>query len=249
MGPISFAESFYGPTYHIKDFSMQFIGHFLKYLVKKDETNDAVCLFHSFVIVPHLRRSGRNGQRYRCFHASWSRIGGLPRERLLHLPSQQDRLYPGARNDQQRVNQRIQPVHGGTICSYCQMQNSGISEVLRITRDLVTNNVHRDRIHIIAANSGHIVRVLCELPILFYAYFHSVEYPRKVAFSSYIANLKSTYALCLARDMGLPIDRVVLSCRPNSTVLDFFNTGEYQASLRNDPCKEEFLFVHSNMER
>lgn len=121
--------------------------------------------------------------------------------------------------------------------------------MLRITRDLITSNVHRDRIHIIAANSGHIVRVLCELPILFYAYFHSVEYPRKVAFSSYIANLKSTYALCLARDMGLPIDRVVLSCRPKSTVQDFFNAGEYQASLRNDPCKEEFLFVHSNMER
>ena len=71
---------------------MQFIGHFLKYLVKKDETNDAVCLFHSFVVVPHLRRSGRNGQRYKCFHASWSRICRLPRERLLHLPSQQDRL-------------------------------------------------------------------------------------------------------------------------------------------------------------
>ena len=121
--------------------------------------------------------------------------------------------------------------------------------MLRITRDLVTNNVHRDRIHIISANSGHIVRVLCELPILFYAYFHSVEYPHQAAFSSYIANLKSTYALCLARDMGLPIDHVVLSCRPKSTVLDFCNKGEYQAALRNDPCKEEFRFVHSNMER
>ena len=36
------AELFYGPTYHIKDFSMQFIGQFLKYLVHKDEENDRV---------------------------------------------------------------------------------------------------------------------------------------------------------------------------------------------------------------
>ena len=66
---------------------MQFIGHFLKYLVKKDETNDAVCLLYSFVLVPHLRRSRGNGQRYRCFHVSWSRIRGLSCEWVLHLPS------------------------------------------------------------------------------------------------------------------------------------------------------------------
>lgn len=44
-GPVTFAELFYGPTYHIKDFSMQFIGQFLKYLVSKDEENDRVIVF------------------------------------------------------------------------------------------------------------------------------------------------------------------------------------------------------------
>ena len=43
VGCVNFAEAFYGPTYHVKDFSMQFIGHFLKYLVRKDEENDRVC--------------------------------------------------------------------------------------------------------------------------------------------------------------------------------------------------------------
>ena len=42
VGAISFSELFYGPTYHIKDFSMQFIGQFLNYLVKKDGENDRV---------------------------------------------------------------------------------------------------------------------------------------------------------------------------------------------------------------
>ena len=44
VGCVNFAEVFYGPTYHVKDFSMQFIGHFLKYLVRKDEENDRVRL-------------------------------------------------------------------------------------------------------------------------------------------------------------------------------------------------------------
>lgn len=44
-GPVTFSELFYGPTYHIKDFSMQFIGQFLKYLVSKDEENDRVIVF------------------------------------------------------------------------------------------------------------------------------------------------------------------------------------------------------------
>ena len=43
VGCVNFAEAFYGPTYHVKDFSIHFIGHFLKYLVRKDEENDRVC--------------------------------------------------------------------------------------------------------------------------------------------------------------------------------------------------------------
>ena len=43
VGCVNFAEAFYRPTYHVKDFSMYFIGHFLKYLVRKDEENDRVC--------------------------------------------------------------------------------------------------------------------------------------------------------------------------------------------------------------
>ena len=111
------------------------------------------------------------------------------------------------------------------------------------------SNVYRDRIHILSANSGHIVRVLCELPILFYAYFHSVKYPQSVAFSSYVANLKSTYALCMAREMGLPIDHVILSCRPHSAVEELFGIGEYQTHFRQDPNKEKVPFIHSNLER
>lgn len=48
MGPVTFAEAYYGPTYHIKDISMQFIGQFLKYLVRKDEENDRVGPYQSF---------------------------------------------------------------------------------------------------------------------------------------------------------------------------------------------------------
>ena len=42
VGPTNVVEEFYGPTYHVKDFSMQFIGQFLKYLVRKDEEHDQV---------------------------------------------------------------------------------------------------------------------------------------------------------------------------------------------------------------
>ena len=41
-GPVTFSELFYGPTYHVKDFSMQFLGQFLKYLVDRDDENDRV---------------------------------------------------------------------------------------------------------------------------------------------------------------------------------------------------------------
>ena len=42
VGVMNFAELFYGPTYHVKDFSMQFIGQLLKFLVDKDDEHDRV---------------------------------------------------------------------------------------------------------------------------------------------------------------------------------------------------------------
>ena len=60
VGPTKFMEEFYGPTYHVKDFSMQFIGQFLKYLVRKDEEHDQVSIFCSFDLVSCLCCSGWN---------------------------------------------------------------------------------------------------------------------------------------------------------------------------------------------
>ena len=143
--------------------------------------------------------------------------------------------------------------NGHSLCmevnvqSQIHSQNSGIGEVLQITKDLVIHNEHRDRIHMISANSCNIARVICEIPLHFYAYFHSQTYPEPISFAIPVANLKSTYTLLLCQKMGLPIDKIILSCRPASAAERFFRHGEYQMHKADKDHPPRF--IHSNLER
>ena len=83
----------------------------------------------------------------------------------------------------------------------------------------------------ISANSCNIVRVICEIPLYFYAYFRSQHFPAPLGFSIPISNMKSTYTLCLCEQMGLPISRILLACRPDSAGEQLFRFGRFSRSI------------------
>lgn len=101
----------------------------------------------------------------------------------------------------------------------------------------------------ISANSCNLLRVICEIPILFYSYFHSVTYPQPLSVSIHAANLKTLYTLCLCRDMGLPLDKVLVACHPDSAVEDFILRGKYHIHTSQENDKKQLYFAHSNFER
>ena len=101
----------------------------------------------------------------------------------------------------------------------------------------------------ISANSCNLLRVICEIPIHFYSYFHSTTYPSPLTVSTHVANLKTVYTLCLCRDMGLPIDKVLVACHPESAVEDFILHGKYQIHTSSTFDRKQLYFAHSNLER
>lgn len=101
----------------------------------------------------------------------------------------------------------------------------------------------------ISANSCNLLRVLCEIPIHFYSYFHSTTYPSPLTVSTHVANLKSLYTLCLCRDMGLPIDKVLVACHPESAVEELILHGKYKIHTSYNFEKKQLYFSHSNLER
>lgn len=129
------------------------------------------------------------------------------------------------------------------------LQNSDLTEVLQITHDLVINNEHKDRIHMISANSCNLLRFICEIPIVFYSYFHTTTFPSPLMVSTHVANLKNLYTVCFCRDMGLPINKVLVACHPESAVKDFINHGKYQIHTSSSFDKKQLYFAHSNFER
>lgn len=99
----------------------------------------------------------------------------------------------------------------------------------------------------ISANSCNIVRVICEIPLYFYAYFRSQHFPAPLGFSIPISNMKSTYTLCLCEQMRLPISRILLTCRPDSAGEQLFRFGRYR--VHDSDKYYQPLFIHSTLER
>ena len=134
-------------------------------------------------------------------------------------------------------------MYGGIMLSYLcfKEQNSDLQHVLQITKNLVVYNEYKEKIHIISANSCNIIRVLCEIPILFYSYFHSVlSTSSMLTVSTHVANLKTLYSLCVCKEMNLPIEKILVGCHPGSRVEDLITKGSYQ---------RQAYFSHSNLER
>ena len=247
VGPTNFVEEFYGPTYHVKDFSMQFIGQFLKYLVRKDEEHDQVVFpvsviqFHVYAVLvgtdSDTGASTLAGTGYIDY-----RVNGFciyPRNKIGYI--QEREMISNITSNGHSLCMEV----GHIILIH--LQNSGIGEVLQIIKDLVIHNKHRDRIHMISANSCNIARVICEIPLSFYAYFHSQTYPKPISFAIPAANLKSTYTLLLCQKMGLPIEKIIISCRPDSAAERFFRHGSYQMHKVDQDHPPRF--IHSNLER
>jgi threonine synthase len=222
--PLFALELFHGPTAAFKDFGARFLAESLERL-------EAGAPRTLTILVATSGDTG--GAVAAAFHGRpWVRIVILYPKGLVS-PRQEQQLTCW---DDNVVSLRI---------------DGSFDDCQRLVKEAFVDAELNRRHHFSSANSINIGRLL---PQMSYYVASSLEVQRRTGrAASFIipaGNLGNAFAAVWARELGLPIDRIVLAHNRNRTVPDFFATGVWHARA-SIPTLASAMDVGnpSNMER
>lgn len=120
----------------------------------------------------------------------------------------------------------------------------------------VKEKLKRQNINLSSANSINIGRLIPQIVYYFYAYADLVNNKKisegeKISFCVPTGNFGDILAGYYAKEMGLPIGKLVIASNENNVLTDFFETGTYDANrkLVKTISPSMDILVSSNIER
>ena len=192
-----------GPTFAFKDMAMQFLGQLFPYVLEKmDQTLNIVGA-----------TSGDTGSS--AIHA----MKGKPRINVVML-SPHNRM--SAFQTAQMYSVQESNIH-----------NIAIQGVFDDCQDLVkaiNNDIEfKEKFHLGAVNSINFARILAQIVYYFKGYFMTTSSTdEKIDVVIPSGNFGNIFAGIMARQMGLPIHKLILATNENNVLDEFFKTGVYK---------------------
>lgn len=131
------------------------------------------------------------------------------------------------------------------------------SAVKKIFNDQkIKEELKKENIYLSSANSINIGRLLPQIVYYFYSYkelvnANKISAGEKISFCVPTGNFGDILAGYYAKNMGLPVDKLVIASNDNNVLTDFFNTGKYDANreLVKTISPSMDILVSSNLER
>lgn len=131
------------------------------------------------------------------------------------------------------------------------------SAVKKIFNDAsIKEELKKENIYLSSANSINIGRLLPQIVYYFYSYADLVKNKKisggeKISYCVPTGNFGDILAGYYAKEMGLPIDKLVIASNDNNVLTDFFTTGRYDANrdLVKTISPSMDILVSSNLER
>lgn len=198
-----------GPTYAFKDMAMQFLGQLFPYVLEKmDKTLNIVGA-----------TSGDTGSS--AIHA----MRGKPRINVVML-SPHNRM--SAFQTAQMYSVQDHNIH-----------NIAVEGVFDDCQDLVKalNNdlAFKEKFNLGAVNSINFARILAQIVYYFKGYFMTTKSnEEKIDVVIPSGNFGNIFAGIVAREMGLPIHKLILATNENNVLDEFFKTGIYKPRASKD---------------
>ncbi|KGK99692.1 threonine synthase [Methanococcoides methylutens] len=87
-----------------------------------------------------------------------------------------------------------------------------------------------------SANSINIGRLVPQTLYYFYSYLKLRNYPEEIIFSIPSGNFGNMMGCVLAKNMGVPIKKIIASVNENDEVPGFLNSGEYEKIVPSKNC-------------
>ena len=233
----SFLELWHGPTCAFKDMALQMLPHLLTASLKKSGETRRVCIL--------VATSGDTGK------AALQGFADVPDTKILVF-------YPdGGVSDVQRLQMVTQTGDNVGVCAVKGNFDDAQTGVKQIFADSALADALSDRGWFLSsANSINWGRLLPQIVYYISAYLDEVSAGRiamgqKLNFVVPTGNFGNILAGWYAKQMGLPVARLICASNENNVLTDFIRTGTYDKNrpfyLTSSPSMD--ILVSSNLER
>jgi threonine synthase len=217
-------ELFHGPTLAFKDFAMQLIGQ----------------LFQAAL--------ARSGERVTIVGATSGDTGSAAIEAFRGLTNVDVFiLYPHGRVSEVQRRQMTTPVESNV---HAIAMSGDFDDCQARVKDMFNDFTFRDQVRLAGVNSINWARVLAQVVYYFYAAVALGAPGRPVSFTVPTGNFGDIFAGSIARQMGLPIEKLVIATNQNDILDRAMRSGDYRThGVRPSISPSMDIQVSSNFER
>jgi threonine synthase len=217
-------ELFHGPTLAFKDFAMQLIGQ----------------LFQAAL--------ARSGERVTIVGATSGDTGSAAIEAFRGLTNVDVFiLYPHGRVSAVQRRQMTTPVESNV---HAIAMSGDFDDCQARVKDMFNDFTFRDEVRLAGVNSINWARVLAQVVYYFYAAVALGAPGRPVSFTVPTGNFGDIFAGSIARQMGLPIEKLVIATNQNDILDRAMRSGDYRThGVRPSISPSMDIQVSSNFER
>jgi threonine synthase len=217
-------ELFHGPTLAFKDFAMQLIGQ----------------LFQAAL--------ARSGGRVTIVGATSGDTGSAAIEAFRGLKNVDVFiLFPHGRVSDVQRRQMTTPVESNV---HAIAMSGDFDDCQARVKDMFNDFTFRDEVRLAGVNSINWARVLAQVVYYFYAAVALGAPGRAVSFTVPTGNFGDIFAGSIARQMGLPIEKLVIATNQNDILDRAMRSGDYRThGVRPSISPSMDIQVSSNFER
>jgi threonine synthase len=226
LGPNEWVlELFHGPTLAFKDFALQLLGRMLDYVLERQ---------HRKVVIMGAT-SGDTGS---------AAIEGCRRCKNIDIFI----LHPHQRVSEVQRRQ-MTTVAGDNIHNIALQGNFDDCQAMVKASFANRDFLPADR-NLVAVNSINWARIMAQIVYYFYAAVAVGAPSRPVSFSVPTGNFGDIFAGYLAREMGLPVERLVIATNQNDVLHRIMTTQSYaRGDMQHTLSPSMDITVSSNFER
>lgn len=228
-------ELFHGPTYAFKDVALQFVGNLFEFFLTRRNAAAAP------------------GQRRQTLTVVGATSGDTGSAAIYGLRGKKDVdvfiLYPTGRispiQEQQMTTVEDANVHTLSV-------KGTFDDCQDIVKQIFGDAEFNRSYHVGAVNSINWARILAQMTYYFYAYFRIRENNSSpINFVVPSGNFGDILAGYYAKEMGLPINKLIIATNENDILDRFLKTGHYQKSNDVKPTHSPAMdiLISSNFER
>ena len=223
VGDLKLLELFHGPTLAFKDIAMQFIGNLYEYYLSKNHKKINIV----------VATSGDTGA------AAIDAIKGKSNLNIFVL-------HP---------NNRISPVQR-KLMTTVEDENvfniaidGNFDDCQNIVKQMFSDLDFSKSINMSGVNSINWARIIAQAVYYFYTYFKLNE-DKPISFSVPTGNFGDVFAGYLAKQMGLPIDKLIVATNENDILHRAISNGDYISKKVKETLSPSMdIQIASNFER